>query len=106
MICIRIIVPVAATVVLGGSLLTLSGAADNTVPGGAQARNDTAVTAKVKALLLRDQRIRGLDIQVETQQGLVRLGGFTRNALEKQLAAEIARSVDGVREIRNDIRIK
>ncbi|MDV3242477.1 MAG: BON domain-containing protein [Methylocaldum sp.] len=67
--------------------------------------DDTAVTTKVKSALLRDEVVKGLDIQVETFKGTVQLSGFVNTASEKQRAEAIARDVAGVRSVKNDIRV-
>ncbi|BBA33247.1 uncharacterized protein sS8_1287 [Methylocaldum marinum] len=67
--------------------------------------SDTAITAKVKSALLADQSTSGLAIQVETEKGVVQLSGFVDSAMEKEKAADIARGVEGVKDVKNDIRV-
>ncbi|HYE37101.1 BON domain-containing protein [Methylocaldum sp.] len=67
--------------------------------------SDTAITAKVKSALLADRSTSGLAIQVETNKGVVQLSGFVNSEAEMQRAAEIARGVEGVTEVKNDIRV-
>lgn len=67
--------------------------------------SDTAITAKVKSALLADQSTSGLAIQVETNKGVVQLSGFVDSAAEKERAAEIASGVEGVKDVKNDIRV-
>lgn len=68
--------------------------------------DDATITSKVKAALLKDEVVKGLDIQVETLKGTVQLSGFADTATEKQRAEAIARDVSGVRAVKNDIRLK
>jgi hyperosmotically inducible protein len=68
--------------------------------------DDASISTKVKTALLRDEVVKGLDIQVETFKGTVQLSGFANTASEKQRAEAIARDVAGVRSVKNDIRVK
>ena len=68
--------------------------------------DDSALTAKVKTALLRDPEVSGLAINVETFKGEVQLSGFANSEAARQRAGELARSVDGVDAVRNDIRLK
>jgi osmotically-inducible protein OsmY len=81
-------------------------AGDATHRGTAQTVDDTTITAKVKGALLADSKVSGTDVQVETYRGVVQLSGFVDNAEQAQQAVTIARGVSGVREVKNDIRLK
>jgi hyperosmotically inducible protein len=67
--------------------------------------DDSLLTAKVKAALIDDPVTKARDINVETYRGVVQLAGFVDNAEQKAKATEIARSVTGVQEVRNDLRV-
>jgi hyperosmotically inducible periplasmic protein len=69
--------------------------------------DDATITTKVKTKLLTTSGVPKTGISVETVRGgEVQLSGFVSTDQEKQRAAEIARSVDGVRQVHNDIRIR
>jgi hyperosmotically inducible protein len=68
--------------------------------------DDATVTAKVKTELLAKEGTGAANISVETRKGEVQLGGFASTQQEKQRAAEIARSVAGVKEVHNDILVR
>jgi osmotically-inducible protein OsmY len=68
--------------------------------------DDTAITTKVKSRLIGDKDVSALDVQVETFKGTVQLSGFVGSERERERAAELARSVDGVKEVKNDLRLK
>jgi osmotically-inducible protein OsmY len=68
--------------------------------------DDTVLTTKVKSKLIGDKEVSALDVQVETFKGTVQLSGFVGSERERQRAAELARSVDGVKEVRNDLQLK
>jgi len=60
---------------------------------------DSWITAKVKSSLLMSKNVDGLDLTVETKNGTVTLGGQASSAAERDLAAEIARDVRGVKQV-------
>lgn len=66
----------------------------------AQAGDDTATTAKVKAALAADSSVNGSNVSVETNGGKVILTGALPPA-QIERALQIARAVDGVRDVDN-----
>nr|WP_315479486.1 BON domain-containing protein [uncultured Rhodoferax sp.] len=64
------------------------------------------ITGKVKAALLADTRIKSFDIAVVTRKDEVQLSGFVNNQDQIDRAMEVARSVEGVRTVTNEMRIK
>jgi osmotically-inducible protein OsmY len=68
--------------------------------------DDSMITSKVKAKLLEDKEVSGLAVNVETFKGVVQLSGFAKTEAERQKAVQLARSVGGVKEIKDDIRLK
>ena len=64
------------------------------------------ITGKVKAALLADTRIKSFDIAVVTRKDEVQLSGFVNNQDQIDRAIEVARSVEGVRTVTNEMRIK
>jgi hyperosmotically inducible protein len=71
-----------------------------------QVIDDATVTATVKAKLIDDTTTKAHQINVETQNGIVQLTGFADSMASKSRAGELARSVDGVAEVKNDIEIR
>lgn len=67
---------------------------------------DSAVTAKVKAELLKDSGIKGFSISVETHRGVVILSGFVDTELQVRRASEIASGVRGVVSVKNSLILK
>jgi len=67
--------------------------------------DDTVLTSKVKMALIDDPITKAGQINVETYRGVVQLGGFVDNAEQRDQAGRVARSIDGVTEVRNDLRI-
>jgi osmotically-inducible protein OsmY len=68
--------------------------------------DDAAITAAIKARHAEDDAVHAFSIGVETVNGEVQLSGFTPSAKEKARAEEIAKGVDGVRAVRNDIIVR
>jgi osmotically-inducible protein OsmY len=68
--------------------------------------DDTAITASVKTRMLDDERVAGTSITVETLNGTVMLSGFAKSQAEKAAAESIARKVDGVRDVKNEITVR
>ncbi|MGQ0793251.1 MAG: BON domain-containing protein [Deltaproteobacteria bacterium] len=68
--------------------------------------DDTAITTKVKAALLADPEVSGLAISVETFKGVVQLSGFVDSKAHGQRAVEIARSIKGVKGVKNNTSLK
>ena len=68
--------------------------------------DDSVITTKVKALLAEDHFLKSFKISVKTYKGRVQLSGFvnSQNAVDK--AGEIARSVEGVKSVKNNLILK
>jgi len=71
-----------------------------------QAIDDAAITTSIKAKYLADDTLKGLDISVETQQGVVTLTGSVQSDSAKELATTIAQNVDGVTSVNNQLTVK
>ena len=68
--------------------------------------DDSIVTAKVKAALLADPAIKSFDIAIVTRKGEVQLSGYVDNQTQINRAIDIARAVEGVQSINNEMSIK
>lgn len=90
--------------VLAAGLLACAGTETSQSTG--EYIDDTAITSKVKSKLLRDDDVSGLSVEVETYRGTVQLSGFVNSADERRRAEELAEEVTGVKNVRNDIRVK
>lgn len=84
----------------------MSCAATSTSESTGQYLDSSAVTAKVKAELIDKLGTKGFAIKVKTYKGNVQLSGFVNSSLIKQRAGSIARNVEGVKYVRNDLLIK
>ena len=68
--------------------------------------DDTMITTKVKAAFAADPTVKATEVNVETYKGDVQLSGFVAEPRDAQRAVEIARGVQGVTSVKNDIRVK
>jgi len=72
-----------------------------------QAVDDTVIAAKLKGELAGKTGLgTATDVNVEVNSGVVELSGFVGTAAEKDRAAEIARNVNGVKDVHNNIALK
>ena len=69
--------------------------------------SDAALTAKVKSAIATDVGARtAAAINIETYRGVVQLTGFVGSRDQAQRAETAAKKVEGVRSVKNDVRIK
>lgn len=68
--------------------------------------DDAAITTKVKTAIFNDPNLKANEIAVETYKGVVQLSGFVASKSEINRAVEVARSVNGVKSVKNDIHVK
>ena len=68
--------------------------------------DDSVVTAKVKSALLSDPGVKSSDISVVTRKGEVQLSGYVDNQGQINRAIDLARGVEGVRRVANEMSIK
>jgi osmotically-inducible protein OsmY len=68
--------------------------------------DDAVITTKVKAAIFNEPTLKSAEINVETFKGAVQLSGFVNSQADINKAAEIARSVQGVTSVKNDMRVK
>jgi osmotically-inducible protein OsmY len=96
-----------ATAVFIASTLGLAGCASTpTQESAGEYLDDAALTAKVKASIFNDPTLKATEINVETFKGTVQLSGFVAQPADITKAGEVARGVKGVKEVKNDIRVK
>src|SRR4030095_3307290 len=93
------------TAILGVLAVASACSATRTQESAGEVIDDSVLTAKVKAGLIDDPVTKAGQINVETYRGVVQLGGFVDNAASKNQATVVARSVTGVKEVRNDLQI-
>ena len=68
--------------------------------------DDTAITTKVKTAIFNEPTLKSAEINVETFKGIVQLSGFVSTQGNIYKAVEVARNVNGVMSVKNDMRLK
>jgi hyperosmotically inducible protein len=68
--------------------------------------DDATITSQVKSRMLENPDVAGTSISVETLNGTVMLSGFAKNSGEKDTAERIARNVNGVKSVKNQISVQ
>lgn len=68
--------------------------------------DDAAITAKVKAALVKDPLVKATEVKVDTFKGTVQLSGFVDNNDQRAQAERIAASTAGVMSVKNNIALK
>ena len=71
-----------------------------------QYMDDSLITTKVKSAILGEPGLKVSQINVETYKGVVQLSGFVDSAAAATKAVELAHSVNGVTEVKNDTRVR
>ena len=65
---------------------------------------DTAITSEVKAKLLADDIVPSRKVKVETTDGVVQLSGTVGSQAQSDRAESIAKAIDGVKSVKNDLK--
>lgn len=68
--------------------------------------DDATITTQIKGRFVDNKSVDAASIKVETLNGTVMLSGFAKNATEKSTAETIARGVNGVKSVRNEIAVR
>lgn len=99
--------PVVAAVLAVSAVLGVSACAPTaTRQSSGEYVDDAAITARVKGALLNEPNVKATAINVETYRGVVSLSGFVDSQDMASKALSKAKSVSGVREVKNDMRVK
>jgi osmotically-inducible protein OsmY len=68
--------------------------------------DDAGITTLIKARFVENVHVDAASIKVETLKGTVMLSGFAKNEGERNTAESIARGVNGVKLVRNEIVVR
>ena len=68
--------------------------------------DDTVITTRVKAALVKDPAVSALDVSVESFKGAVQLSGFVKTAEQRERAVKIATETPGVSQVFNSIQLR
>ena len=81
-------------------------AATNVADSAAAKTRDMAITTQVNAQLARDTSLSALSINVDTNNGQVVLRGTAPNSAEHERATALAKAVEGVTQVDNQLTLK
>ena len=77
----------------------------STTQDAKQGMSDSWITSKAKIALFSDDRVKGRQVHVETKDGRVMLRGKVDSAEAKAAAAEVAKGVEGVKDVKNELQV-
>ena len=93
----------------GGAILLASIVGCGSSPtreGTGEYVDDTVITTKVKAAVFNEPTLKSTEINVETFKGTVQLTGFVSSRADINKAVDLARGIQGVKSVRNDMHLK
>lgn len=68
--------------------------------------DDSVITSKVKTAIFNEDSLKTMQINVKTYKGIVQLSGFVNSAQSVKKAGEVARSIENVVKVENDLIVK
>lgn len=68
-----------------------------------QAMKDVWIKGKLEGVYLFNEHLNPFDIETDVKGGVVNLTGAVESEIDKELAGEIAKGIDGVREVDNQL---
>lgn len=68
--------------------------------------DDTTITTRIKSRFIENTEVDASAIAVETLKGTVMLSGFAKSTRERSTAEDIARMVNGVKAVRNEVVVR
>lgn len=68
--------------------------------------DDSVITTKVKAAIFDDPSLKSSEINVETFKQDVQLSGFVGSQSDINKAVQVARSINGVKSVKNAMQVK
>ena len=89
--------------VTAAALLGLAGCAS---PGGTSFFDDAAVTARVKKAIYNEPSLKVMAVGVATEDGVVSLTGTVKSKAERSKATAVASKVEGVKKVKNDLKVE
>lgn len=104
----RSVPTLVALLALGGAAATFSSGCAGTATRESTGEyiDDASITTKVKAAFVKDPMVKAMQVNVDTFKGTVQLSGFVDTAEQKSRAEEIARGINGVANVKNNITVK
>ncbi len=79
---------------------------NQTVDSATAKLKDATITTSVKAELVKDSSLSALKIDVDTTNGIVTLHGTAPSSVAREHATQLAKKIDGVVSVDNQLQIK
>lgn len=102
-----VVVTAAAVLVLGACTKSdrqeVRTEAKQATSAAANVIDNAALTTKVKAALLADELVKGTQINVDSDNGVVTLNGAVDSSAHMQKAEQVAKGVSGVTRVQNNL---
>lgn len=92
--------------VIGCAFVGIVGCQSMTGKTASQTMTDTGITASVQAKLTADKVSNFPRIDVDTERGIVSLSGVVQTSQQRDRAEQLARQVNGVRGLNNNLQIQ
>lgn len=86
-------------------LLALACAPGRAAESAKEMISDTAITARIETLFAVNEHLSPFNINTTTTEGVVTLTGSVADDVQKQLATDLAKTVDGVKDVQNDLTV-
>ena len=67
---------------------------------------DSRTTTRVKTAIYNEPELKVMAIHVSTEDGVVTLSGKVKSRAERTKAVTVARKVEGVRQVKNDLMLE
>ena len=74
--------------------------------GGGDVFGDTGITTRVKTAIFNEPELKVMAIHVSTEDRVVTLSGNVKTRAERAKAIHVARNVEGVKSVKNDLTIE
>lgn len=87
------------------STAAMAGNGSQNEPGWQGEMRDAWVDGKIEASYTLNSYLNPFAIDTDVEHGVVFLSGTVESEIDRDLAEEIARSIDGVSEVRNELRV-
>jgi osmotically-inducible protein OsmY len=89
---------------IAAAVLGLAGCA--TSGGGNSFFDDAAVTMRVKKAIYNEPSLKVMNVSVTTADGVVELTGTVKSKAERSKATAVAAKVEGVKKVKNDLKVE
>jgi hyperosmotically inducible protein len=99
----NLVAAAVAAIALAGAYVAQ---ADESKRSAGEYTDDKMLVSKVKTALISDKTADAGEINVEVYKGVVQLNGFVDNDKEKAQAGAVAKAVEGVKGVENNLQIK